>query len=308
MSKIIRMTPELRAEAMRDFEMALEKGKLADGKISFSKTFSSGDEKATIFFSPDAYIKMWALLQDFSQEVAWHGVSYRIGGEGSNEYLINDILVYPQEVSGTTVEMDTEKYAMWLMENDEDERFANIHMQGHSHVNMGTTPSGVDLTHQEEILNQLGEDDFYIFMIYNKSMKHTVKIYDMQKNIMFEDKDISIKMLGAINGLDEFLKSAHDLVKTKSYYNNYNRPGNTPSTPPASTPSSNPPASTNKPYNPLPPANNPPASTPSKSSATDKPKTQIGAGWQGKNACDQTSLYDNDDYDDPYGPYGCWGR
>ena len=44
---------------------------------------------------------------------------------------------------------------------------------GHSHVNMGTSPSSVDLNHQEEILRMLGDNDFYIFMIWNKSFAST---------------------------------------------------------------------------------------------------------------------------------------
>lgn len=309
MSKIIRMTPELREEAIRDFSKALETGKLADGKISFTKVLGSSDEQAEVIFTPDAYIKMWALLQSFNKEVAWHGVAYRTGEEGRHEYMITDILVYPQEVAATTVEMDTEQYALWLMENDEDERFANIHMQGHSHVNMSTYPSGVDLTHQEEILHQLGDDDFYIFMIYNKSMKSTYKIYDMRENIMFEDKDVAVRVLGAQEGLTEFLENAKAMVKDKVY--NYNR--GTTSTPPTtskpttpattkpstSAPASSPPSSVSKPYNPLGPGT---SSTPSNPTPTDKPKTQIGMGWAGKkNACEQASMFD---YDDPYGMYG----
>lgn len=102
--------------------------------------------------------------------------------------------------------IDTEKYALWIQENIEDERFNHIYMQGHSHVNMGTSPSSVDLNHQEEILGMLGDDDFYIFMIWNKSLASTNKIYDLKKNVMFEDKDITVKIVGQSEGLDEFIK------------------------------------------------------------------------------------------------------
>ena len=39
MSKIIRMTPEYIEECRKDFEESLKNAKLADGKISFTKTF-----------------------------------------------------------------------------------------------------------------------------------------------------------------------------------------------------------------------------------------------------------------------------
>ena len=34
---------------------------------------------------------------------------------------------------------------------------------------------------------------------------------------MFEDKDITVKIIGQNEGLDEFIKNAKDMVKSKSY-------------------------------------------------------------------------------------------
>ena len=200
MSKPIKMTEQYMAECRADFEKALQLTKLADGKLSFTKVFTCGDRKATVVFTAGAWAKMALLVKEFDKEVAWHGVAHRATDEAVDEYIIEDIVVYPQEVSGTTVEMDTEKYAEWLMQNADDERFNNIHMQGHSHVNMPTSPSSVDLNHQEEILNMLGDDDFYIFMIWNKSFVSTNKIYDLKKNVLFEDKDITVKLEGEHEG------------------------------------------------------------------------------------------------------------
>ena len=190
MSRPIKLTQELIDECRQDFEKALSLTKLSDGKLSFTKAFSCGDRKAVVYFSAEAWAKMTMLIKEFDKEVAWHGVARRTEDESLDEYVIDDIVVYPQEVTGATVEMDTEKYALWIQENIEDERFNHIYMQGHSHVNMGTSPSSVDLNHQEEILGMLGDNDFYIFMIWNKSFASTNKIYDLKKNVMFEDKEI----------------------------------------------------------------------------------------------------------------------
>ena len=183
MSKPIKMTEQYMAECRADFEKALQLTKLADGKLSFTKVFTCGDRKATVVFTAGAWAKMALLVKEFDKEVAWHGVAHRAADEAVDEYIIEDIVVYPQEVSGTTVEMDTEKYAEWLMQNADDERFNNIHMQGHSHVNMPTSPSSVDLNHQEEILNMLGDDDFYIFMIGTSRL--SVQIKSMTSRRMF---------------------------------------------------------------------------------------------------------------------------
>lgn len=193
MAKIIKITPDCLAEIRKDFEETLSSAKLSDGKISFSKSFGNIKRDATVFFTHEAWQKMQALIKGFDKEVAWHGIAYR-GEEGKDEYYITDILVYPQEVTGATVNTDQEKYQMWLM-NHEDDVFNNIRMQGHSHVNMGVTPSGVDNSLYERILEQLDDEMFYIFLIYNKKGDKTFKIYDLAKNILFETGDVTVKVL-----------------------------------------------------------------------------------------------------------------
>lgn len=217
MSKPIRLTPEFIEECKKEFVETLGTMKISDGKISFSKILQTVNRKATVYFSEEAWFKMQALIKEFDKEVAWHGVAHRGEDEEKDEYFITDIVVYPQEVTGTTVEMDVDKYAEWLCDNFEDERFNNIRMQGHSHVNMGVSPSGVDLTHQEEILAQLSDDMFYIFVIWNKNNANHMKIYDMKKNILFENGDIEYAVLSDGYGIAEFVKDAKSMVKEKSY-------------------------------------------------------------------------------------------
>lgn len=248
MSKIIRMTPDIETQCRADFEKALAGAKIADGKFTFSKTFTGTQRKAVVHYTAEAWDKQLRVLKDFDKEVAWHGVAYRDEDPNKDDYYITDIMVYPQTVTGSTVEMDTEEYARWLMDNIEDERFDNIHMQAHSHVHMGTTPSSVDLTHQEEILHMLGDDDFYIFMIWNKSLAKTNKIYDLRKNVLFETADITVSVEGQ-DRLDGFIKEAKAMVKDKVYHytpSQATTPGTTVIRQPGSTyqPES-------KPYNPV---------------------------------------------------------
>lgn len=226
MAKIIKMTQELQAqcrkEFYREFEEAISKGKLVDGKLSFSKSFGTVDQKAQVYFSEMAWLKMTTLLREFSKEVAWHATAYRVPGD-VDAYFIGDILVYPQTVTPSSVDMDTEKYAMWIMENeDKDERFSNIRAQMHSHVNMAVSPSSVDITHQEEILHQLEDDGFYIFMIWNKSLNVNIRIFDMQKNLMFENTDVTWSVLDGDIGLSAFLAEAKKQVVDKATYSGYN--------------------------------------------------------------------------------------
>ena len=214
MGKPIKITPMHIAEVRREFEETLRNLKLSDGKISFTKTFGSNNEKTTVYFTSVAWTKMVALIMEFNDDVAWHGLARR--GTDPEGYVIYDILVYPQEVIGATVNTDQEKYQVWLMEH-EDDVFNNIRMQGHSHVNMATSPSSVDTTHQEKILDQLEDHMFYIFMIWNKKFESNTKVYDLQKNMLYENHDVSVKILDSGIGLDAFIADAKTMVAKKTY-------------------------------------------------------------------------------------------
>lgn len=229
MSKLIKLTSEHLEQCRREFDDALLNYKISDGKINFTKTFGAIDRKAVVKFTEIAWLKMQTLVRGCDKEVAWHGVAMRGEDETKDEYIITDILVYPQEVTGATVNTDQEKYQTWLM-NHEDDVFNNIRMQGHSHVNMGTTPSSVDLSLYERLLDQLDDDMFYIFMIYNKRFEKHIKIYDMKKNVLFETADVSVQILDGFYDLQKFMDESKEMIKDRvtiqSYpsYGSGNRP------------------------------------------------------------------------------------
>lgn len=217
MSKLIKITDEFRAAALREFAEALLRMRMTDGKINYSMPLANFTRRATVYFTPEAWMKMYMLVTNFDKEVAWHGIAKRGEDAEKDEYIISDILVYPQKVTAATVETDQEEYENWLYELP-DEVFNNLRMQGHSHVNMGVTPSGVDTTHQEKIMRQLDDDMFYIFMIWNKSFAKWIKVYDFAKNTMFETADVDVKILDDDWALDDFLKDAKALVKSSYTY------------------------------------------------------------------------------------------
>lgn len=274
MAKHIRFTPEMIAKYQEEFYEHLRSAKLQDGKFEFKKTLDAPKEKATLHFTINAYLKMTRLVQAFTTEVAWHGVAYR---DGDKNYCIRDIIVYPQSVTGTTVNTDQEKYEEWMMGLD-DETFNNLRMQGHSHVNMATSPSGVDLDHQRRILDMLEGDMFYIFLIWNKKDERTVKIYDLKDNLLYENADINV----LIDGLEDyslFEAAARKMVTYKTYYPTYNQGTSTPTTP-ATTPTQTSYGS-NKPQ---------PTTLPTK----EKKKEPFNGGKK----CN------TEDDNDPYGPFG----
>ena len=215
MPKPIKLTQEWIQQMIQEFTAALGDLKLSDGKVQYTKslTYDKKDgPRAAVYFETVAYAKMLTLIHSFSDEVAWHGIVER---RDKDVFVIKDIIVYPQEVTGGTVTTDQGRYQTWLMELD-DEVFNGLHMQGHSHVNFSTTPSAVDTKFYDSILEQLCDDDFYIFMIFNKRLERTVKIYDLANNILYEDKDVDIGILCENGDLDQFLAEAKQLVVKKA--------------------------------------------------------------------------------------------
>ena len=142
-------------------------------------------EDPTIYITPTAYIKMRTLVEETDVEIAWHGVVHK----QDRNFVITDILVYPQKITSVTVESDDDLYPNWCMELP-DEVLNNMRFQGHSHVNMGVTPSGVDEEYYTRLLTQV--HDYYIIMVTNKHEAMTLRLYDVENNILYSDLDLNI--------------------------------------------------------------------------------------------------------------------
>jgi hypothetical protein len=149
--------------------------------------------KPVVAFTAQSWLKMVTLVDQVDTEIGWHGIVEC--DKEQNYYTIRDILVYPQTVSGATVTTDAQTYGEWLM-HFEDEIFNNIRLQGHSHVRMGVTPSGVDDFFYDSILKNLDQDDYYIFLIINKYNTFNIWIYDYSRNTIYDKDDISVIVLG----------------------------------------------------------------------------------------------------------------
>ena len=142
---------------------------------------------------------------------------------------------------------------------------------------------------QEEILAQLTDDMYYIFMICNKRLEHTTKIYDLQNNTMYEDNEIEYGIMDDQCDLDEFIAEANKQVVEHKYtggyqygggsgyqysgggYSGYNGGGGKNTTPAVTTQTS-------------------------KNKTKQKGKSDVGSGWKGRGTEDM-----DDDASDYYG-------
>ena len=159
-----------------------------------------------IFITPGAYVKMRKLVDDTSTEIGWYGIVNKY--PGLNEvYVIEDIIVYPQRVTGATCVQDDDKMFEFEMSLT-TEQVNHKRFHGHSHVNMGVTPSGVDEQFYQDILSQV--NDYFIITITNKRNEYTVKFYDVANNILYSDLPIRV-LEDSGNALDIW----YEEVKTK---------------------------------------------------------------------------------------------
>jgi hypothetical protein len=182
----IKMTNKQVQEAVEKFRKQLKGIKSSTNTIRFEFCLTSKeDAEATLHITLNAWRKMHALITKCDKEIAWHGVVHKEG----RTYTITDVLLFPQTVTAATVTSDETEYSLWLAQQP-NEVFNNLRFHGHSHVNMGVSPSGTDTQYQADMLKNL--NDFYIFAIFNKSGKNWVNIYDVEDNIVYEDADIDV--------------------------------------------------------------------------------------------------------------------
>ena len=188
----IKLTTTKVEEIVQAIRQDLLNNKFSKEQITVNFSLKKTNEEtpnATVIFTELATKKMDALVQKCTEEVGWHGTVTKVG----SQYTIEDILVFPQYVTGATVTPDETEYALWMGSLD-NETFNKVRFHGHSHVNMGVTPSGVDTTFQANILNNL--NSFYIFGIFNKKDANWMTIFDVEANIIYDDNDINLVYMG----------------------------------------------------------------------------------------------------------------
>ena len=152
----------------------------------------------TIYITPNAYIKMRMLVDKTDKEVGWYGIVTEVPMLES-VYVIEDIIVYPQKVTGATVAQDDDKMFEFEMSLT-DEQVNHKRFHGHSHVNMTTSPSGVDENFYQDILSQV--TDYFIITITNKRNEYTTRFYDVRNNILYEDVQIQLMQENGVPYLD----------------------------------------------------------------------------------------------------------
>ena len=141
----------------------------------------------------EAFDKMMMLVSSCSFEIGWFAVVDHI----ENELVVSDVIIIPkQEVSGVTVNISAEDVGdmfsemMKLYGKDTATQMLNkIRLYGHSHVNMGVSPSGTDTNQMLEYAKDFdpGDNPYFIMIILNKRKEVHISLLDMALGIKHID-------------------------------------------------------------------------------------------------------------------------
>ena len=172
-----------------------------------------------ITFTPKAWHKQKFLLDHFDTEVGWFGLANR---KNETEFEIYDIILYPQIITGATVNTDQQQFDSWMMSRS-PAIYQNIRYQAHSHVNFSPSPSGVDIANTRRNVANFClpgcSNDWFLFLIFNKSYHFTARLYVDGKWYDETGGDLTVTYYE----LDkDFMSDADTLVKTRTAQDDIN--------------------------------------------------------------------------------------
>lgn len=119
------------------------------------------------------------------------------------DFIVEQFYLLPNDdCSSAFCSSDDEKYPEWFnstFKTLEEKKKVRIH--AHSHVNMGTSPSGTDNDQINKLINQVG--DYFIQFIINHKNENTCNIYDKEKGYIYEDVDQYLEISGQLFMFDK---------------------------------------------------------------------------------------------------------
>lgn len=137
-----------------------------------------------MFIHPKAELKIkHAINLAKNKEVSWFGVV----NKKKNGYHLVDILFPPQENSATFVTTKDDEYPEWMFKNITKKGLATkIRLHGHTHPNMGVSPSATDITQFDTLLKEV---EYMIQFIINEKLDTHCLVFYADKE---EKKELEI--------------------------------------------------------------------------------------------------------------------
>lgn len=175
----------------------------------------------SINMTAKAWMKMQTLISGWDKEVGWYGTAEKVDHQ---TYRITDILLFPQYTSGTyidDVKDDPLEITRWE-QSLTDEQYNSRRFFGHSHVNMGVSPSGTDTDMCRRFANSCVaavDNRFCMTVIINKKAEMNWWLYDADTNIEYKNSDIefAIEIEDGLTCADYYEDSKELVKELRSY-------------------------------------------------------------------------------------------
>jgi hypothetical protein len=169
-----------------------------------------------IFITTYALMKMNNYIQNSDKEISWLGVVEH----NENVFMITDVMLFEQEVTGTTTEIDEghlSSFGTRLIQTGQMDLYNKIRMWGHSHVKLDVYASKTD----EETFEQFYENcEFFIRLIANQKGDMKVDFIDNERHIKYLDMDwyenktdAQIKLEELINQFNKSMEELNNKIK-----------------------------------------------------------------------------------------------
>ena len=153
----------------------------------FDKTFPD------VSISFKAMSKMQSFIAHCADEIGWLGTAFK--EVGKNHYIIDDVLLFDQEVHSTTTELTPQglgKFAEEIIHLPGGvDLWNSIKVWGHSHVMMAPSPSGQDES-QMKVFSDCGHD-WFIRIIANKKGEMKVDIFHYEMGVQYLDVPFTVE-------------------------------------------------------------------------------------------------------------------
>jgi len=169
-----------------------------------------------VVMSVGAMAKVQQYVHQCSLEIGWMGlVTRQMSPSGFPMLMLHDPYAPAQEVSGATTDLDPTgkgSFADWAISLGEKAEL--IKWWGHSHVNMGVSPSGTDMTTFYEHIENDKENPF-VMSIHNKKGASYVNLY-LGHGLYVKDAPMVINY-GSQAIIDEVAAELSQNVREKTY-------------------------------------------------------------------------------------------
>ena len=135
-----------------------------------------------VIYAEDVWAKIQFAVKTCTEEVGWLGL---VDTLPNGDYLITDVYFPPQEVHGTETDISADAvFQLYLQLQSEGKDPGKLSYWGHSHVNMGVTPSAQDELQARRYLRGL---NVLIRGIYNKAGAAKVDVFDTNQCVVFQN-------------------------------------------------------------------------------------------------------------------------